>query len=767
MKPSMVHQKPQLVAHTPREGTDEWHDLYKHLECVTKMTKIFAKDFAEVQAAVVGWLHDFGKISPKFQAYLHACARGEAAQSDPHAIWGAAFLFALSQKVPGLKWHEFALLILGHHAGLKAATAIENELREFLEDTSRMPLMLEYAKEIGFKANFQLPVFKTEHRREFWVRMLFSCLVDADFLDTEDHFQPHRKLERQAMSIDQLIADFPAGRERFLEQQRLEGKIPSAKVQRVRDEVFKACLERALGQPGFYRLTVPTGGGKTLSSLAFALRHARVHGLCRVIIGIPYTSIIDQTASVLRDVLGEDAILEHHSAIQPIDDPNESQKEHLLRQRLLAENWDHPLIVTTTVQLFESLFARRTSQCRKLHNLVRSVIVLDEVQTLPPELLEPTLDALRTLVEDYSVTVVLCTATQPAFENTRSLQAFQGLTITELVPQYVEHFAALQRVTYERRNKKLSWQDLWQELQLEETNQKALCRTLQVMIVLNTRKDALALLQEVSGEGVYHLSTLLCGAHRKIKLEEMKQRLKEGKRVILCATQVVEAGVDISFPLVYRAMGPLERIIQAAGRCNRNDELAQPGRVVIFEPLEFRSPRGAYLVGFEKALEVLHDKDPNELHHPDIAQDYFNRVYDRIARTKDGKRGRRIQEARAALDFPTVAAEYRLIDNDTVSIVVPYAFEVTNPTTKKNRRVSSETAFQRWLHMPSRKHWQAVQQFIVNVFQHDLKAFTHDLEPVLKDSEPIPGLFKWRGTIGYDDTRGLIGFTADPADLSH
>ncbi|MFN8510604.1 MAG: CRISPR-associated helicase Cas3' [Deinococcaceae bacterium] len=748
--------KPEYAAHTPRAGTDDWHDLQNHLQCVTKLSQGFAKGFGEDQIETLGWLHDFGKINPNFQSYLLACSQGEKAKSEPHAIWGAALIYALLAP-KGHSWKEFALPILGHHAGLSHGGEIETQLCEFVKDKSKLTSMLEFFKALDIKPNLQIPKFESDTRRELWVRMLFSCLVDADYLDTEDHFNPSQKIERNAHpAIGDLISHFETGRLAFLQLQKSDGTSSSAEVQRIRDEVYSACLKQAKSKAGFFRLTVPTGGGKTLSSLAFALYHAEANDLARIIIGIPYTSIIDQTAQILRDVLGEDAVLEHHSAITPEDDPTEKQKEKSLRARLATENWDVPLIVTTTVQLFESLFARKTGKCRKLHNLARSVIVLDEVQTLPPALLEPTLDVLRTLVEDYGASVILCTATQPAFEESHFLEAFKGVAVTEIVPQYTEHFQASKRVTYERRNKPMSWENLASEL--ENKNQ--------VMVILNTRKDALTLLDQVKGKGVYHLSTLLCGAHRKIMLEEIKQRLKNKEVVKLIATQVVEAGVDISFPIVYRVLGPLERIIQAAGRCNRNDEFSDGGHVIIFDPEEFHSPQGAYLVGFEKARLILLDKDPNLLHEPEIAREYFRLVYDTVARTKEGKKGKVIQEARAILDFPTVAQEYRLIEKDTVSIVVPYSFTIIDPKTAKTKTQDADKALQAWLHAPYRKQWQALGQFIVNVYKNDLKEYRYDIESVLLNGKEVEGLYRWRSIEGYDPIKGLVGFVFDPADLT-
>ena len=503
----------------------------------------------------------------------------------------------------------------------------------------------------------------------------------------------------------------------------------------MRDEVYKECLKAASGKPGLFLLTVPTGGGKTLSGLAFALKHARENNLRRVVIAIPYTSIIDQNAKVYRDVLGADAVLEHHSALQVPDNKQERQSTHALKLQLAAENWDMPLICTTFVQLFESLLARKTSKIRKLHRLANSVIVLDEVQTLPPNLRGPTLDVLRTLIDDYGVSVVLCTATQPAFETDEYTQSFKGISQTEIVPQYAQHFQALKRVEYCKHPnypEAVAWADLASELKDKP----------QVLTILNTRKDALNLIDAMKEAGIcniYHLSTLMCGAHRREKLAEVEQRLHDGQPVRLVSTQVVEAGVDIDFPAVYRALAPLDRIIQAAGRCNRNGKAT--GQVVIFQTASGKAPKGAYQKGIEKARRLVETHDVEELNGTELLREYFRLLYRDVEPDKKG-----IQSLRSQLEFRQVADAYRLIDNDTVSIIVPYG--------------DYEKHLRNWQFYPSRKSWRALQPYLVNIYTHEARQLEkHHMIRALEES-----IYLWEREDKYDDLTGLP-INRDPADL--
>lgn len=718
-----------LIGHSGVDGGPP-QSLYDHLKNVADMASQFAAPFdSDVFAAWLGWWHDAGKCEDKVQAYL----RGETGTTRGPDHSSAGMLEA-SDALDILAFN-----IAGHHGGLPDAANLRDRVKRKQEDErvvrAREQAAQELRKLVADPSREMLPAFLTkgsrnEQRRRltFWLRMLHSALVDADCLDTEAHFQPAETAHR-APSLPALGALYEK-----LEQKQadLVANAPATEVNKVRVGIYEACLQAAELEPGFFSLTVPTGGGKTRSAMAFALRHAAKHGLRRVIVALPYTSIIEQNADVYRNLLGDEVVLEHHSAVETRSEPgDESTTERWLR--LAAENWDAPVIVTTMVQLLESLFASRNSRLKKLHRLVNSVIVLDEVQTLPPALLAPTLEALRFLVEDYGCTVVLCTATQPAFVH-RDGADFEGLPdVREIAPEPQHVYRTLKRVRYDvRTERNWSWDEAAEALRDES----------QALAIVNTVADALALVEALAGPDAFHLSTRLCGAHRRLILAEVRRRLAAGEPVHLVATQVVEAGVDIDFPLVLRALGPLDSLIQAAGRCNREGRLRE-GRVVIFEPAEGKLPPGAYTVGTDVTRRLVRRYGaafPERLHDPDLPLAYFALLYG--ARNLDEKRVLPLTES---LSFQAVSRAYRLIDDDTLGVVVPYRDAGYQ---KREQRLDGI----RGRGFLVRDDFRAFQPYLVNLRKPDHERAAEEQ----LCEEVAPGLWRWNGS--YDGTlhgRGL------------
>lgn len=746
-----------FYAHTP--GTvDNWHNLVSHLERTAEQARANADKFGAGELArLAGLWHDVGKFNPEFQTYLRRCHKaaqsgsGAPAKGVPHAVYGA--MLALEKNDLGaVEW--LVPVIYGHHAGLpdgdRYSQALQNtdfrEIYESLIHTARSNM-----KGLGDEIEGDLVSRPPADflQLEVFIRMVFSALVDADFLDTETHFDPRASVYRGSdLSVSELWRVLETEQDRLLEEAE------STHVNGVRGEVYRSCFAAAELPRGVFRLSVPTGGGKTRSGLAFALRHAVGHGMDRVIVAVPYTSIIEQTAAEYRKIfeeLGEEAVLEHHSAVRRGEaGDGERQDEAEARARLATQNWDAPLLITTTVQLFESLFANRTSRCRKLHNLANSVIVLDEVQTLPLGLLKPILSVLEELTRRYHVSVVLCTATQPALEEqSRYLQGFPPGSVKDIVPQHEAsgHFARLQRVDYHVEPESLGWNQVARKL-LDRSPER------RVLAVLNSRRDALSLLDELENEvealpegTLKHLSTLLCGAHRKDVLRDVRERLERKEPCLLVSTQVVEAGVDLDFPVVFRATGPLDRIVQAAGRCNREGMLDGRGQVVIFEPRDGGMPRGEYAsaVGITRML-LGEDVD---LHDPDTFRRYFSDLYQKV-KELDAKG---IQRLRERLDYPQVAAEFRFIDSPTEPVIVEY--EERDPATEDARKKMMERIRREGVLRPG--DHRRLQPYTVGLFTYDLKDVEWLLEPI------ADGIRVWPKT-HYDNLRG-VSLRDDPADL--
>jgi CRISPR-associated endonuclease/helicase Cas3 len=686
----------QPLAHLTQDGRE--HALLDHLRAVAEGAARFATPFGGAELArLAGLWHDLGKYAAGFQKMIReangfeAHIEGDAGGPRDHSSAGAIH----AAQTLGAAGTPIAFAIAGHHAGLSNQSELGERLRS-KGDPGGNDRCLVRAKDGGAPRDLlaaeppPLPAhlhgLTQDHRRrgEMFTRMLFSALCDADFLDTEAFY---REGQATLRGRSPTIGDLASQLEQRLDG--LEARAPATEVNRVRAEVRRACSTAAQSAPGIFSLTVPTGGGKTLASLSFALAHAQKHGLSRVVVAIPFTSIIEQSARAYRDALpAAGAVLEHHSALDPrVETP---------QNRVASENWDAPVIVTTTVQLLESLFANRPGACRKLHRLARSVIVLDEAQSLPAGMLAPILDGLRTLVRDFGASIVICTATQPAFGKTPWLDAgFEN--VNEIVPPQVRAFERLRRVRtrWPASPDPTAYEDLATEVARERD----------VLSIVHRRDDArmltCALDQRLGDDATLHLSALMCAEHRSRVLATIKERKRGGEPVRLVATQLVEAGVDLDFAVVYRALGGLDALAQAAGRCNREGRRDSLGELRVFVA-PTNPPRGVPEAGLRITQGMLSGVPDLDLFAPAAFETYFRLLYS--TRNLDEKQ---IQEARAALRFKDVADLFKLIDDDwSAPIVVPYG--------DAEARIEAVERLG-----PTRETLRAVQRLTVNVKRAD------------------------------------------------
>lgn len=676
------------------------HLLKEHLGCVSVLADNFAAGTTwQSEAVLAGLLHDLGKYGDLFQARL----RGQEAGLDH---WSAGAVAAL--KPCGAL--AAALAIEGHHIGLQAAASDVLAQRFGMVLKGASPLgpnirlsdgnlsrLLERAQDDGLvfaqPAKPMIPLgqagaWQYSIARMLDVRMLFSCLVDADFLDTEAHFKgaPEGKRYRQSgLPLDATRAALALDKFMNLSVRGMpvQNKSSDAVVQ-TRAELWEAVTLAAMNPTGVFSLTAPTGSGKTLAMLQFALEHAKRNNLKRIVLAVPYLSIIEQTARIYRSVFADDPeifILEHHSlAGVGVEQSAPHKCDDVERQRrLYAENWDAPIILTTNVQLLESLFSNRSSACRKLHRLRDSVILFDEAQSLPQHLAVPTLAALSHLATGYNNSIVFATATQPAFDildTAVKKHAVSGWQPTEIVRGHAAMFARLKRVEVQwpAADESLGWKGLADTLCADDASQ--------VLCVLNLKRHAHALLKSMAGTaGLRHLSTNLCTAHRREVLEQVRQCLNPAnpQPCRLISTQCVEAGVDLDFPLVYRAMAPLEAVAQAAGRCNREgrlNDLGKFGQVRVFEPELDTSerkrmfPTFAYYQAAEVTSSLLREYGGNlNINDPAVFRGYYQRLYG-VSRPVDQNMD--LTNAITALDFPEIARRYQLISQDAIQIVVPW-----------------------------------------------------------------------------------------------
>jgi len=663
-----------MIAHikTHDGQTFETQSLPEHLSGTAQLASKFSAAFNNAEwGKLLGLWHDLGKYSEEFQEYIKVnSGYEEDDQRRTKTDHTSAAAILAKELYPNLFWQPIAYCVAGHHAGLHNYTheqGIAGDLSDrLLKQEFLDKIRTKIPKELLVKTSLNPPIGKAIDPKQMhlWVRMLFSCLVDADYLDTERFMNPE-SFERRG-KYDSLIEL----KNRFdIHMEEMSKNAPITPVNTIRRRILKDCIESGELSPGFFSITVPTGGGKTLSSMAWALVHALKYNKSRIVFVIPYTSIITQTAQIYRSIFGNDNVVEHHSNI----DENTNTQE----RKLAAENWDAPIIVTTNVQLFESFFANKTSRCRKLHNLVNSIIILDEAQMLPPEFLQPILTTLKGLVDDYGVSVLFSTATQPALTGRiggKGRFSFEGIaanSVRELVQDVDKLTFDLERVEIqlpENANETIEWSTIADELQ---QHQRVLC-------IVNTRNQCREL-HDLMPDGTLHLSRLMCTDHIMDVINEIKQRLKEDKPVRVISTQLIEAGVDIDFPVVYRAIAGLDSIAQCAGRCNREGKLNKENRLglmKVFVPSK-GTPVGLMRKGADTFKEMLINRSDNEtaLLEPQAFKEYFGLFYSKIDNfdKPDIKNLLWNDAGQMKFQFATAARDFRLIDDKgSKTILVEY-----------------------------------------------------------------------------------------------
>ena len=709
--------------HKSDEITNEWlfQSNEKHSKGVANLASAFADKIGFGDwGFVLGMLHDKGKEQQEFQRYIRKVSgympEIKNVERTPHAYVGALMAKQLYPK-------SFPLLsmpIMAHHAGLYDYTDFIKKME------AEMPTDVQSEKSM----KLEMPKDKAFNPQDFHhlVRVLYSCLVDADFLDTEEFMDEARAESRKKQKpISELLPLL----DQYLSE--LSEKSAMTELNVLRSSIQELCRQSASEIPGFYSLTVPTGGGKTLSSLLWAMLHAVRHGKDRIIIAIPYTSIIVQTAAILRKIFGAENVLEHHSVFDAevaFNEYGEDIDGMKLSQRLATENWDYPIVVTTNVQLFQSMFSNKPSSCRKLHNVCNSVLILDEVQMLPMEHLQPIVDGLSAYQRLFNTSVLFTTASQPVLSGEHRgcnpMVKLKGLSsVKEIIPDEMCLHDKLRRVNLHFDKQPVDYDALAEKLLQHD---KVLC-------IVNTRKDAQEVYSRLPQEGcVYHLSRMMCSAHIQKVIAEIKDALKNpGVKIIrVVATQLIEAGVDIDFPVVFRQEAGLDSVLQAAGRCNREGKLGISDAYVFSfnHPL----PPGTLSKGSNTLKNMVGVSD---WFAPETMEDYFIRLYrnsdtfDKVEVEKRMKLGE--------LYFETISKEFRLIDDKGINVVVNYEHSMELVHEIKEKGISYDLM-------------KRLSKYMVNLRERDFKKL---IKERLLD-EVIDGIYVLSDREQYDVSTGLV-----------
>lgn len=733
---------PEPAAHVRQTEAGLWDEpqsLLEHLEHVAKIASEFARPFKSAAWAYeAGIGHDLGKSTKEWQNYLIEVSgygtedgyETTGSRKIEHSAPGAKAVEEAIGKGPG---RILSYLIAGHHTGLPDWSGTQSSLQFRMQQTETDHIPRQFRQLLGSDADALRTVpwrFSPDGLdMSLWIRMLFSCLVDADYLDTERYMKPETANKRhEYASLELLRQRYDAYMKDLTETVMRNADTP---VNRIRRTVLADCRAAASMPPGFFSLTVPTGGGKTLSSLAFALDHALVHRKQRIIYVMPYTSIIEQNADVFRRVLGDDQVVEHHCNIEERDVSDDDPA------RLATENWDAPLIVTTTVQFFESLFAAKPGRCRKLHNIVDSVVILDEAQLMPVEYLKPILETLRILTEHFGTSIVICTATQPVLEKQQRFPQFAGLpqgSVREIVQDVSALYRGLRRVEIAPIDVDTvkSWEEIARELSGYD----------RILCIVSDRKSCRDL-HTLMPKGTYHLSALMCPQHRSEMISRIKADLKGDGPVRVISTQLVEAGVDIDFPIVYRSLAGLDSIAQAAGRCNREGLLSaqgRTGRVVVFV-----GPRKPPVGILRKACETTAGMIRGGLSDP-LSPENFTAFFSELYWKANSLDANHICELlrpgrpNLGIQFRSASEAFHVVDDSMMkTLFVPYADGAALIETLKRNGP------ERWL-------LRKLQRYTVQVYENQFFTLLHRGSLL----EVAPNFFALQCKMEYSEEKGLL-----------
>ncbi len=640
-------QKP--IAHSPNRRNEN-HYLNDHLKSVASLTENFLTNLSIEGLSELGYYaglwHDFGKYSPQWQEALEKAieyekntGKRQSRLGIPHALHGAKLAVNYSPLI--------AICIAGHHSGLsnKSTFQANKDISNFEEVKSLAEKNLLHQFLPQNKLGISL---QNKLQLELIIRLIFSALIDADRLDTASHTEGINYQKINYPPIIELRNKFESKRLQIIKSSQA-----ATEVNRIREEIYNYCLESGKFERGVYKLCAPTGAGKTFALQGFALNHAITNKLNRIIYAAPFTTIIEQTAEIYRNMFGSDIVLEHHSALR--EEPDKTDDMNMTR--LAVQNWDSPVIVTTNVKLLESLFSNHPSKCRKVHNIANSVVVIDEVQALPANLMTPILSMLQNLVDYAGCSILLCTATQPAYEFIKNTNCQPKEIIPQ--PQIAKHFTQLKRVEYSYVKEEWNWQDVKINIQSKDLQQ--------VLIIANTTNDAKNGFKEISSifqENCYHLSTRMYPKHRLNVLNKVKHLLLNNQPCCLVSTQLIEAGIDLDFSDGYRVLGPLDSIIQSGGRINRNGKLNRLGTMTIFILKDGGYPSGDYKLCARIAQQII-EKD-NDLNDSDTFYKYFQKRFEFKNTDKN-----EIQYLREKLEFERVAENFKLIEDESESVFIP------------------------------------------------------------------------------------------------